>query len=247
MYDIEVHNLIVDYSGIRALENINFNIKENEFLCIIGPNGGGKSTLLNVMLNLLKPTEGTVITQKGKSITYVPQFIRFDKKFPIDVWDVILMGSLPSKIKIFQKYNKNHKDKALEIMNKLGIFDLKGRQIGQLSGGQLQKVLIARAIATDADIILFDEPTANLDIKTKEEIYTLLIELKKYKTIVMVTHDVYDVLKYVDTVLCLNKSIYYFGKYEGFDYALFEQAYGYRKSNFINKKEKKDVSSTFEI
>lgn len=247
MYDIEVHDLMVDYSGIRALENINFKIKEDEFLCIIGPNGGGKSTLLKVMLNIIKPIKGSVITKKGKSITYVPQFITFDNKFPIDVWDVILMGFLPSKIRMFQKYNKSHKNNTLEIMNKLGIFDLKDRQIGQLSGGQLQKVLIARAMATNADIILFDEPTANLDIKTKEEIYTLLIELKKYKTIVMVTHDVYDILKYVDTVLCLNKSIYYFGKHEGFDYTLLEQAYGYRKSNLINKKEKKDASSTLEI
>lgn len=211
MYIIEVNNLTVNYGLLTALEEINFKIKEKEFLGIIGPNGGGKTTLIKAILGLKEISSGNIIINSEKAIGYVPQFSSFDKKFPISVFDVVLMGRLSGKLKFFKKYSKEEKKYAENIMEKLGIIDLRNRQIGQLSGGQLQKVLIARALITNPDILILDEPTASIDSNTKIDIYNILKKLNYEKTIIIVSHDMEDIFKYVDSILCVNKKAHYHG------------------------------------
>lgn len=212
MYDIEVKDLSVNYDSVIALQDINFKIEDKEFLAIIGPNGGGKTTLLKVLLNLLKPTKGEIIKRENSPIGYVPQATSFDRTFPINVFDVILTGRLPKKIKFFQSYTSRDKKDTEEVMASLGILDLRKRQIAQLSGGQMQKVLIARAIITNPKILILDEPTASLDIKTTMQIYNILKKLNQDKTIIMVTHDIEEVFPYIDSIAYINKALKFHGK-----------------------------------
>lgn len=223
---IEVKDLCVDYGQIRALDNINLNVKKGEFLGIIGPNGGGKTTLLKVLLGLIKPTKGELKVNNKKPIGYVPQFTNFDRGFPISVLDVVLIGSLEGRIKFFHKFNKNQIKKAEDIMKSLSILDFKDRQISQLSGGQLQKVLIARALMVDPEIMILDEPTASLDANAKTDIYNLLKELNKEKTIIVVSHDMGVINSYIDTVACLNKNLHYHGDDSKLRQNTLEKVYG---------------------
>lgn len=210
MYDILVKNLSVYYGPVCALQNINLRIKKNELLVITGPNGGGKTTLLKVLLGMLQPTSGHVLIDQNVPIGYVPQFVFFDRDFPINTFDAILMARLPKKIKLFQSYLSEDKKKAESIMDKLGILELKKRQIGQLSGGQLQKVLIARALIRDPEVLILDEPTSNLDFKVKEEIYKILPVLKENMTILIVSHEMKEILPYVDSIAYVNKILNYY-------------------------------------
>lgn len=225
MYDIEVKNATVHYGDLCVLENINLNVKQNEFLCIIGPNGGGKTTLIKTMMGLIKPTTGEIKIRKGAKLGYVPQFTSFDKTFPIKVIDVVLMGRLVSPLKMFHKYTNKDIEKARYVMNELGILNLENRQIGQLSGGQLQKVLICRALASEPDILFLDEPTANIDISSRGEIYDLLKKINESITLIMITHDMGAISSFVGTVACLNKTLYYHGDNENIGNDI-EKAYG---------------------
>lgn len=208
---IELRDVSVTYGSVTALENINLKVRQNEFLGIIGPNGGGKTTLLKVLLGIITPSKGTVKISSDIALGYVPQFTKFNTDFPITVLDVILTGRLPAKLRIFHRYSKQDLDLALSIMNRIGIAQFRNRQIGKLSGGQKQKVLIARALLTEPRILLLDEPTASLDSNAKNEIYNLLKEINKDKTVVMVSHDIGVISSYVDSVACLNKRLYYHG------------------------------------
>ncbi|MCY6371983.1 metal ABC transporter ATP-binding protein [Clostridium ganghwense] len=217
---IEISKASVYYDDVCALKNINLEVKEKEFLAVLGPNGGGKSTLLKLILGFKEPKHGEIkvlqsVPKKTRSfIGYVPQFSKFDKSFPISVEDVILMGKLHKGFMPFYKFSQKDKENAYEIMKKLHIYHLKSRQIGQLSGGQLQRVLIARALTLEPKILLLDEPTASLDAQTKTEIYKLLKELNKEITIILVTHDIGVVSAYVTSIACINKELYYHGKAE---------------------------------
>lgn len=210
MYDVEIKDLSVYYGSVCALQNIDLKIKSKEFLGIIGPNGGGKSTLLKVLLRLIKPTTGSISIEGSEPIGYVPQFAFFDRSFPINVLDVILMGKLPKKIRWFKRYSAEDIRHAEKIMEKLGILEFKNRQIKQLSGGQLQKVLIARALITDPKILILDEPTSSLDSKTKKEIYEMLNRLNEEKTILIVTHEMEDIFPYIDSIAYVNKTLEYY-------------------------------------
>lgn len=207
MNDIEIKKLSVSYGHVCALKDINLEIRSREFVGITGPNGAGKSTLLKVLLGILKPTSGSISLKDNISIGYVPQFTSFDRNFPIKVLDVILMGKLSSKIKLFKRYSKQDIERAENIMDILGILKFENRQVGQLSGGQLQKVLIARALMTNPDVLVLDEPTASLDFKAKIEVYELLGKIKKEKTIIIVTHDMEEIVSYADRVVYLNKGL----------------------------------------
>ncbi|NLW25612.1 MAG: metal ABC transporter ATP-binding protein [Clostridia bacterium] len=217
---IELKNISVYYGQVCALAHINLTVKEGDYLGIIGPNGGGKSTLLKVILGLIKPSQGTIrifgrpLTPKGRLISYVPQFSKFDLRFPINVRDVVLMGCLGKRNGLLPKYGKEDQELVDCIMKELGIFDLRARQIGQLSGGQLQRVLIARALSAEPKILLLDEPTANLDNKSSNQIYSLLKELNKKMTIVLVTHDLAHISSSVKSLACLNKTLFYHGEPE---------------------------------
>ena len=217
MYAVEIENLTIQYDNIIALKDINLKVEEKNFLAIIGPNGGGKSTLLKAMLGLIKPVAGS-IKILGRSLEhshglmgYVPQFTSFDKNFPINVTDILLMGRLTRSSGMFHRYSKKDKRIAMEIMQKLEIDDLKDRQIAQLSGGQLQRVLIARALVVKPQILLLDEPTASIDITSKTHIYSLLKELNKEVTIILITHDIGVVSSCVNELACLNQELHYHG------------------------------------
>ncbi len=209
MYDIEIKNLQVNYGDVVALRDINLKVRHKSFLGIIGPNGGGKTTLFKVILGLIKPLSGTVKVKDNIKIGYVPQSTSFDKSFPILVKDVILMGKLDKTFIAFKRYSQKDKKEAVEVMKKLDIYHLKDRQIGELSGGQLQRVLIGRTLVNNPDVLLLDEPTSSLDSDAKREIFDLLKELNKNKTVLVITHDMEYVFKYIDSLACVNQNIHY--------------------------------------
>lgn len=217
MYDIVINNLSVNYDLVNALKDINLKIKNKDFLAIIGPNGGGKTTLIKVLLDLLKPNKGSVTKKDNTPIGYVPQFTSFDREFPINVFDTILTGRLPKQIKLFHRYSREDKKSVEVIIEQLGLMELKKRQIGQLSGGQLQKVLLARALVVNPKILVLDEPTTSLDFETKMEIYEILKQLNKDKTIIVVTHDIEEISPYIDSIAYINKTLKFHGEKERYN------------------------------
>lgn len=209
--DIKVRDLSVYYQSVHALEDISLDIAEKDFLGIIGPNGGGKSTLIKTILGLKTPTKGEIKVAPGKKIGYVPQFADFDQSFPISVEEVILSGVLHEKKPWFKKYSHDEINYGADLMKRLGIESLKHKQIGELSGGQLQKVLVARALISQPSILVLDEPTASLDVKVKHEIYHILEKLSEEITILMITHDIAEIFSYVKSVAYINKTLHYHG------------------------------------
>lgn len=228
---VKIEDLTVYYRQVCALSNVNLEVKEGEFLGIIGPNGGGKSTLLKAILGLVTPYSGKVKilgnppSKALGAMGYVPQFTKFYRDFPMDVEETVLMGRLSGKTPIFHKYSKEDIDIAHSLMNELDLYPLRKRQIGQLSGGQLQRALIARALAVEPKILILDEPTASLDTESKSHIYSILEELNKDMTIIMVTHDMGAISSHVQTLACLNRQLYYHGHSELSD-DIIHQLYG---------------------
>ena len=197
--------------NFKVLENINLTINSDDFLAIIGPNGGGKSTLLKLILGLLKPQSG-VITKKIKNelVGYVPQNTNLNLDFPITALEVVLMGHIGNKKKLFG-YNKEDTSCAMHSLEKVGMQDFANRKIGDLSGGQRQRVFIARALCSNPKVMLLDEPTASIDVKGQNEIYELLKELNKSICIVVVSHDISILLNYAKNVAHVNKNLVYHG------------------------------------
>ena len=202
------------YGANPILEDINLIVKELDFVGIIGPNGGGKTTLLKVLLGLILPLQGEVkilnrpVKLGRRYLGYVPQLLEFDRDFPIRVEDVVRMGRL-GKRRLLERYN--HQDEILvtRSLEQVGMLKLRSRSIGELSGGERQRVYIARALASEPKILLLDEPTASVDSKVQKSIYELLKELNQYMTIVMISHDLGAVSTYVKKVGCLNRRLYY--------------------------------------
>ncbi len=219
---IEVENLTVKYDNDYALKGISLSVYERDFLGIIGPNGGGKSTLLKSLLGLIKPLSGTIKifgkslahSREKSMIGYVPQITVFDKRFPINVFDTVLSGMLGGKFRPFRRFTADERQKAYSLLEKLGIEQICRKQIGELSGGQLQKVIIARALAVNPRIMFLDEPTSSVDVQSKDEIFDFLRELNKDMTIIVVTHDMAALSSYFKNVACLNKTIHYHGEKE---------------------------------
>ncbi|MFC1903447.1 metal ABC transporter ATP-binding protein [Chloroflexota bacterium] len=216
---VRLDNIWVHYDGTPVLEGINLSIKSNDFLGIIGPNGGGKTTLLKVILGLIKPSRGKVSVmrqppEKGrKAIGYISQLNLFDRDFPISALEVVLMGRY-SKARLFQQYSEEDKKTAIEALKTVEMLDYKNRQIGQLSGGEQQRVFIARALATNPKLLLLDEPTASIDSNMQAEFYELLEKLKQNMAIVLVSHDVSAISIYVTEIACLNHQLFYHGSKE---------------------------------
>jgi len=215
---VELKSISVFYDDVCALSNINLTVGELDFLGIIGPNGSGKSTLLKVMLGLVKPASGGILifgrplTESKGLLSYVPQLSGFERRFPINAFDVVLSGRLTGKNRPFSGYTGEDKQLVKKIMEDLEIYELRNRQIGQLSGGQLKRVLIARALAVNPRILLLDEPTASLDAHSTSQIYSLLNTLNKSMTIVLVTHDLTAVSAHLKSLACINKELYYHGE-----------------------------------
>ena len=214
-YAIELIDISAGYdSSNPIIKDVNISIEENEFLGIIGPNGGGKTTLLKVILGLLEPQSGKVIIggkstySKNYKIGYVPQYSNFDKTYPISVIDVVSMGLISKSV-----FSKKLSDEDLKsVKNAIERVNLKQKQfdqIGHLSGGEQQRVLIARALATNPKILILDEPTASVDSQTGKSIYELLSELNKEKTIILVSHDIGAISRSVKKIACLNRKLVY--------------------------------------
>ena len=201
------------------LIDISAQIFDKEFVAIIGPNGSGKTTLLKLMMGFLKPTSGSLtlfdkVPEKSHlKIGYVPQVSLYDLKFPITVLDVVLMGCI-SKMTWHGSYSALAKEKALLALDQVGLRHLKDRSFGTLSGGQAQRVLIARAIADSPSVLFLDEPTASIDIETQKAIHALLAVLKNQMTIVMVTHHLQSFINDISRVFCVQNQLTEFNNKE---------------------------------
>jgi len=209
---LEVKNLSFSYDKDRVLEGINFTYESSDFLSIIGPNGGGKSTLLKLILNILTPQNGDItidnipIKNLKNRFGYVPQDTSINKDFPINVFDTVLMGRIGQKA--FGFYTKEDKKKVYEALKVVGMDKYEKRKIGELSGGQRQRVFIARALVCDADILILDEPTASIDTEGQIKIYDLLKEINQTKGVIIVSHDVNISIAYATKIAYINKTIF---------------------------------------
>ena len=211
---IETEGVTFSYdTPFPVIEDATLSVEEGEFIALFGPNGGGKTTLLKLLMGFCKPQRGS-ITVLGKNpeearsqIGYVPQFASFDKQFPISALEVVMMGALSMPRKVA-------KQRALEALSQVRLQDKAQQPFGTLSGGQAQRVLIARALTATPQILLLDEPTASIDVGTEEEIYALLEQLRKKMTILMVTHDLHTILERASRFISVHRAVHAFSPEE---------------------------------
>lgn len=209
---IEVKQVSFAYGDVVVLEKVDLEVPEGEFLGIVGPNAGGKSTLLKLLLGLLEPQQGEIRIfgrpplKARRLMGYVPQYPAFARDFPVTVKQVVLMGRLGTGPMV-GGYSRRDHEIAQRVMEEAEIAGLAQRRIDQLSGGQLQRVLVARALACEPRILLLDEPTANIDMRVENELFDLLKELNERMTILVVSHDIAFISGYVHRVACLNRTL----------------------------------------
>lgn len=231
---IRLHQVSFRYGARPILENIDLELKDREFLGIVGPNGGGKSTLLKLILGLLRPASGQIEVfgtsprQARHLLGYVPQFATFDSAFPITVRDTVLQGRFGCGSSRW-RYTAADRAAAEQAMARTDILDLQQRSMLELSGGQRQRVLIARALAGNPRILLLDEPTANIDPHHGESIFSLLHRLHDQLGIVLISHDMGFVSRCVHRVACLNRTLVCHA-HSPVDSAELEALYGIRLS-----------------
>jgi zinc transport system ATP-binding protein len=214
---VSLRNLWAGYGGVPVLEDVTLSVEELDYVGLIGPNGGGKTTLLRVVLGLLEPMQGEVSVmgtsaREGRwHVGYVPQSVEFDRDFPVKVWDVVRMGRLRHR-RLLRSYTAGD-DAIVECaLRDVAMLDQSDRPIGTLSGGQRQRVYIARALATEPRILVLDEPMAGVDPQVSASVYELLGQLNERVTILMVTHDMGVISSHVKTVGCLNRRLFYHGE-----------------------------------
>lgn len=225
---IDLKNIYFSYNGETVLENINLKIMENDFMAIIGPNGGGKTTLLKLILGLIKPSKGNISVmgdtpERGRrDIGYLQQHQDLDMRFPISVYETVLMGRYRG---IARKYTSVDREAVRAALSNMGMLKLSSRHIGMLSAGQLQRVLIARAIVREPVLLLMDEPLTSIDPKMQKSMYELFTRLSKKMAVVFVTHDIGAISVYIKKVACLNRRLFYHGPKEG-SLGKLEKTYG---------------------
>lgn len=209
---VSIKNVTVKYDSYIALKDANLEILEDDFIGIIGPNGGGKTTLIKSIIGSV-PYSGEVtlsptLFKDGKRlIGYLPQQTTFDKQFPISVIEVVLSG-LQSQKGFSIRYSQKDKIKALQLLDSMGIISIADKQIGEISGGQMQRVLLCRAIISEPKLLILDEPTNFVDKHFESELYDILKELNKRMAIVMVSHDVHNISSAVKSIVCVNRTIH---------------------------------------
>lgn len=209
---ITLRNVFVGYEGKTVLTDVNMTIRERDFLGVIGPNGGGKTTLMKTILGLMKPSSGSVTYFRGGAevprlnIGYMPQYTSIDKKFPISVFDVVLSG-LSHKKPLLRPFSRGQKERCSAILRDMELADLAERQIGQLSGGQLQRVLLARAVVSEPEVLVLDEPNTYIDRPAQQKLYQQLAELNHSCAIVLVSHDIDSVLTYARSIACVDGNV----------------------------------------
>lgn len=210
---IELKGLSAGYDDEIILKDVNFSICEKDFIGIIGPNGGGKTTVLKVILGIVKPIKGEIIyfregLDKMSTIGYLPQSFALDRKFPISVCDVVLSG-LMNRRGIVSRYTKAEKKQACDLLAETGLEGFWKKPLGELSGGQLQRVLLCRAIISSPDLLILDEPGTYVDNKFEGELYEMLRVLNEQMAIIMVSHDIGIISSYVKTIACVNRNFHY--------------------------------------
>ena len=211
---VEIKDVWFAYNGQTVLEDVSLNIQPGDFIAMIGPNGGGKTTLLKLMLGLLKPGKGSIrilgdTTEKASHhIGYVSQDVHINRNFPITSIDIVLMGNLKPNRR-WGRSSAQDRREALDALERMEIKEFAESKIGELSGGQRQRVFIARALVTKPKVLLLDEPTASIDAKGQAEFYRLLKELNEDITILVVSHDLVAISTYVKSVACVNKRLHY--------------------------------------
>ncbi|PKK83760.1 MAG: ABC transporter [candidate division Zixibacteria bacterium HGW-Zixibacteria-1] len=209
---VRIENLTFSYDGVPVLESVNLTIDENDFVWVVGPNGGGKTTLVKLILGLLQPRSGKVEVfgrhpaEVRSRIGYMSQFARLDPQFPINVIDVVLMGRLGNDRRL-GPFRKSDREIAESVLDEVGLLDLSRKSFSSLSGGQQRRVLIARALAVEPELLILDEPTANLDLLVEKELYDLLRILNSRLTIIMVSHDPAFVSDNVERVVCVKRKV----------------------------------------
>ena len=233
---IKIEHLHAGYEGKEVLSDINLTVTSDDYLGIIGPNGGGKTTLIRLILGLMKPTSGTIrffkeekskgetrqdkeekgetngeaIVEETKEISmgYLPQYNQLDKQFPISVYEVVLAGL--SKIKgLFSRYTQAQHQQVLDTLERMQLTEFKDRHIAALSGGQLQRVLLARAIVSKPDVVILDEPNTYIDRRFQKQMYEMLEQINKECAIIIVSHDIAEVLNNVKHIACVNHHLHY--------------------------------------
>nr|WP_303213417.1 metal ABC transporter ATP-binding protein [Bacteroides intestinalis] len=228
---IEIKNLSAGYDSRTVLRNVNLTVYDRDFLGIIGPNGGGKTTLIKCILGLLKPTAGEILYSDKRFVTsdkqgsaaqrpaltanrsvlkmgYLPQYNSIDRKFPITVEEVILSG-LSSQKSLISRFTATHREKARQVIARMGLEGLEKRAIGALSGGQLQRALLGRAIISDPALVVLDEPSTYIDRRFEARLYELLAEINHDCAIILVSHDIGTVLQQVKSIACVNETLDY--------------------------------------
>jgi zinc transport system ATP-binding protein len=212
---LQIKDLNFSYGPTVILKNINLSLYKDDFLGLIGPNGGGKTTLLKLILGLLKPQSGEISmdgekasVRISKKIGYVPQILNFEEYFPITVEEVVLTGRLGSK-SFVGYYNKEDYKIAADCLNKVGLTEFAKKHLAELSGGEKQRVYIARALACQPKLLLLDEPTSNIDRRVETVFYDLLALLNKDIPIIIVSHDIGAVSSQVNKIACLNRELFY--------------------------------------
>lgn len=228
---IEIKNLSAGYDNRTVLRNVNLTVYNRDFLGIIGPNGGGKTTLIKCILGLLKPAAGEILysdkrfvasdKQRGTAqrpalttnrsvlkMEYLPQYNSIDRKFPITVEEVILSG-LSSQKSLISRFTATHREKARQVIARMGLEGLEKRAIGALSGGQLQRALLGRAIISDPALVVLDEPSTYIDKRFEARLYELLAEINHDCAIILVSHDIGTVLQQVKSIACVNETLDY--------------------------------------
>lgn len=207
---IRIEDLAVGYPGDPpVVSDINLTINDRDYIGVIGPNGGGKTTFIRTLTGALAPLKGT-IDYKVKDLRtgYLPQIKSIDKSFPISVTDVVLSG-LSAEKGLFGRYSRKDKTRATALLHEVGAGKLADRTVGELSGGELQRVLLCRALIADPRLLILDEPTTFVDNKFEKELYELLAELNRRMAIIMVSHDLGTISRYVKSIICINRCFHY--------------------------------------
>lgn len=211
---IQLTDISAAYDGKTVLRHVDLTVYERDFLGVIGPNGGGKTTLVKLMLGLLKPASGSIrFFQEGKEVPeitmgYLPQYSSIDKKFPISVYEVVLSG-LNKEKSLFRRFSTTQHERVREIIARMGLEGMEQRAVGELSGGQLQRALLGRALVSNPQVVILDEPNTYIDKRFEAQLYSLLEEINQERAIILVSHDIGTVLQNVKTIACVNEELDY--------------------------------------
>lgn len=206
---LRTRSLAVGYDSKTVVSDISFSIHSEDFIGVIGPNGGGKTTLIKTLMGVLKPVSGEIEFAKNDlKIGYLPQMTTIDREFPVSVKDVVLSGLVLQR-GILGSITRQDRANVAQELHRAGIDKLAGRNIGELSGGQLQRVLLCRALVSNPDVIILDEPSTYVDNRFEKEMYEILHELNRTKAIVMVSHDLGTISSHVKSFVCINRSFHY--------------------------------------